>query len=319
MTGVLFRGTLLILLLPCLSIYLATVAAGTANRHHTRELPRLNPWHDEGGTLWPAELLDSFECEACELVMEEVIELVNANRSMGETRFHYEMDEACLRNFEPWLAGYCMYPLDQDALNLYQAVVLRNATKVVCTDMGYCSSKERPGIETVTRNGQKSTSRPRLKSTLQSTISATPVDEGFTFAVLSDIHINDHTPLTKSAISKINSLISKENIKFAIITGDITNSAMPQQWSEAKTILDSPRFLMCPFWAITTCGVTTPPTNSPTRLETPSSPARLVPSSTAPLPSRRRASFTTTKPASIRTRTSSPGSKTGNCVTGALS
>jgi len=44
--------------------------------------------------------------------------------------------------------------------------------------------------------------------------------------------------LSQVAIDKINSLIAKEDIRFVIITGDITDSGMPFQWAKAKSLLD---------------------------------------------------------------------------------
>merc|ERR1712000_513909 len=44
--------------------------------------------------------------------------------------------------------------------------------------------------------------------------------------------------LANEAVSSINSKIVSDNIKFVIITGDISNSALPEQFTQAKEILD---------------------------------------------------------------------------------
>jgi 3',5'-cyclic AMP phosphodiesterase CpdA len=40
------------------------------------------------------------------------------------------------------------------------------------------------------------------------------------------------------SVKKINDLVRVENIKYVIITGDITNSATVQQYQDLKNILD---------------------------------------------------------------------------------
>jgi len=71
----------------------------------------------------------------------------------------------------------------------------------------------------------------------------------YSFALLSDIHIGDTevdaVALATGAVSTINSMVSKYNIKFVFITGDLTNTALPDQWSEVRSILDE---LIIPYY-----------------------------------------------------------------------
>eukprot|EP01095_Lingulamoeba_sp_RSL-Kostka_P011989 TRINITY_DN467_c5_g2_i2.p1 TRINITY_DN467_c5_g2~~TRINITY_DN467_c5_g2_i2.p1 ORF type:complete len:277 (+),score=57.36 TRINITY_DN467_c5_g2_i2:111-941(+) len=66
-------------------------------------------------------------------------------------------------------------------------------------------------------------------------------ESSYSIAVISDMHIGEspkQTTLAEECVTKINSLIEKNNIKFVIITGDLSNSALPKQFLEAKSILD---------------------------------------------------------------------------------
>jgi len=71
--------------------------------------------------------------------------------------------------------------------------------------------------------------------------------------VISDTHIGEQMPndyttwLTQVTVAKINSLVKSENIKMVFITGDITNSAMPEQWTKAKSLYDK---LIVPYFPI---------------------------------------------------------------------
>jgi hypothetical protein len=189
----------------------------------------------------------TFECEACEIVLKEVVEIVKANKSISVTEFHREMDDSCERNFDPWLASYCMYELDPNALVLYEAIVKRGSTETACAEIGttlipfyhlrllifitgYCS-KEEEQVLRYPKEAHQTLPPSKEKA----------VTNNWSFVVLSDIHVGDTARagmLDQLAINKINNLIAKENIKFVIITGDITNSAMPQQWLHAKALLD---------------------------------------------------------------------------------
>ena len=70
----------------------------------------------------------------------------------------------------------------------------------------------------------------------------TCIESEYTFVVLSDMHIGEseeQTQLAQDAIAKINSMVSSNNIKFVLITGDISNTALPKQFEDAKSILDT--------------------------------------------------------------------------------
>ncbi len=63
---------------------------------------------DGGGHLAPSP---SWECDVCEELVKEIVPILNYNRSMGETQFHREMDDLCVRFFadDGWLIGFCQY------------------------------------------------------------------------------------------------------------------------------------------------------------------------------------------------------------------
>jgi hypothetical protein len=62
----------------------------------------------KGGHLAPSP---SWECDVCEELVKEIVPILNYNRSMGETQFHREMDDLCVRFFadDGWLIGFCQY------------------------------------------------------------------------------------------------------------------------------------------------------------------------------------------------------------------
>ena len=43
----------------------------------------------------------------------------------------------------------------------------------------------------------------------------------------------------QTTVAKINSLVSEKNIKYVFITGDVTNTALPEQYATARKLLDS--------------------------------------------------------------------------------
>ena len=54
----------------------------------------------------------------------------------------------------------------------------------------------------------------------------------YSFAVLSDMHIGEssqQTQLAQEAVAAINKKVASLDIRFVVITGDISNSAQPQQ------------------------------------------------------------------------------------------
>jgi 3',5'-cyclic AMP phosphodiesterase CpdA len=74
----------------------------------------------------------------------------------------------------------------------------------------------------------------------------------WTFAILSDIHIGDAggpivIDLAYRAVNKINELAPYKNTQLVFITGDLSNSALPDQLKEVKTILDS---LVVPYFPV---------------------------------------------------------------------
>ena len=56
--------------------------------------------------------------------------------------------------------------------------------------------------------------------------------DDYSFAVLSDMHIGEsayQSQLAQEAVAAINKKVSTNDIRFVIITGDISNSALPEQ------------------------------------------------------------------------------------------
>eukprot|EP00026_Physarum_polycephalum_P005020 Phypoly_transcript_05046.p1 GENE.Phypoly_transcript_05046~~Phypoly_transcript_05046.p1 ORF type:complete len:627 (+),score=93.59 Phypoly_transcript_05046:120-2000(+) len=76
-------------------------------------------------------------------------------------------------------------------------------------------------------------------------------EEGaFNFVVLSDLHIGESseaTNLSQIAIDTVNSIVKEKDISFVIITGDITSSALPEEYELARQMLDS---LTVPYYPI---------------------------------------------------------------------
>lgn len=188
----------------------------------------------EGGHLAPSP---SWECDVCEELVKEIVPILNYNRSMGETQFHREMDDLCVRFFadDGWLIGFCQYIVDSNGLEFYEIIVKRQQPQQACALLGYCDQQQRtPGEEReVKQQSARAGPRHNQDQELQS--------DAWAFVVSSDMHIgqeSDNAPwLNRVAIEKINNLTRQENIKMVFITGDITNSAMPEQWTKAKEVL----------------------------------------------------------------------------------
>eukprot|EP01096_Ripella_sp_DP13-Kostka_P006738 TRINITY_DN2434_c0_g1_i2.p1 TRINITY_DN2434_c0_g1~~TRINITY_DN2434_c0_g1_i2.p1 ORF type:complete len:363 (+),score=106.77 TRINITY_DN2434_c0_g1_i2:63-1091(+) len=72
--------------------------------------------------------------------------------------------------------------------------------------------------------------------------SVPPDDDDYYIAVLSDIHIGAGETvyqLAVNAIAAINALITTTDLRFVIITGDLTNSALPEQFQQVRALLDT--------------------------------------------------------------------------------
>jgi len=191
----------------------------------------------EGASPWP-----SFECEVCEALMPEIEAIVNENRSISETVFHAQVDGLCDTFFsDGWLSSYCQYWVDQNALELYDIFVKRQNVTDTCIWLEACPSRA------VSNNKAK----PLRGTRSQNNQNELKVDNNtYSFIVISDMHIgqdNHVVWLMEQAVTKINKLISTENIKFAFVTGDITSSAMPKQWKQARALLDT---LKIPYFPI---------------------------------------------------------------------
>ena len=66
--------------------------------------------------------------------------------------------------------------------------------------------------------------------------------DDYSFVVLSDMHIGEsslQTELAQEVVTAINAKVTRDNIRFVIITGDVSNTAQPAQLNEAKEILDN--------------------------------------------------------------------------------
>lgn len=62
--------------------------------------------------------------------------------------------------------------------------------------------------------------------------------DDYSIAIMSDMHIGEsayQTQLAQEAVAAINSKISLDDIRFVIITGDISNSALPEQMQGNRT------------------------------------------------------------------------------------
>jgi hypothetical protein len=183
----------------------------------------------EDSSPWP-----SFECEVCEALVPEIEAIVNENSSIGETAFHAQVDALCDTFFvDSWISAYCQYWVDENALELYEIFVKRQNVTDTCIWLGACSSR-------AARNKAKP-----LSGSISHKQNGLKVDNSsYSFIVISDMHIGQDNYvvwLMEQAVAKINGLISKENIKFAFVTGDITNTAMPNQWKQARALLDTLR------------------------------------------------------------------------------
>ena len=69
-------------------------------------------------------------------MVKELVAYLNDSEEMGETAFHQEADEACLRLFDEWLAGFCMYPIDEGIIQFYDVFVKKKNPQLACQALG---------------------------------------------------------------------------------------------------------------------------------------------------------------------------------------
>lgn len=117
------------LLLAFLLMHLASSSLADESAVHSELNPQPQLHEGEGGggghpdgqphLMQPTP---TWECDVCELLIEEVVPILKVNSSMGETAFHREMDDLCVSLFshDPWLIGFC------------QSVVRRNLISWFC-------------------------------------------------------------------------------------------------------------------------------------------------------------------------------------------
>jgi len=154
---------------------------------------------------------------------------VAENQTVGFTPFHASADDVCSGTFsDQWLVGYCQFWVDNNCLELYSLLVERGNPELACKDLNACPSSTTP------QGGDK----------IEVLAEREEEEFDYSFVVLSDTHMGQGSYttytnwLTTVSIDKVNSLVESEKIRFVFITGDITDSAMPYQWKEAKREFD---------------------------------------------------------------------------------
>jgi hypothetical protein len=205
------------------------------------QLATVPPFAAACGTPRPA--LD-LPCDMCEAVVGVAETFLHSN-DHNETAFHRVIDAACedASAGSEWVAVYCMYEVDMNTWTIYDALVLGRSAADVCASLGYCPSPARPEPESVA-DWAKAAAAAELQSTKLDHDADAEDEDWYRIAVISDTHIGQHTGLEyvtwllDQAVDKINERRVADRIRLVVITGDVTDSAMPFMWQTARRSLD---------------------------------------------------------------------------------
>jgi len=136
--------TLVVVLLLCAALYISA-APFRDYKADQKEIyfPLHNPQrlsNQKLVTAYDPQPEASFECEACDLVVKELVAYLNESGDVGETVFHQQADAICEEAFDEWLSGFCQYVIDGNILQLYEVIVEKKNPEIACQLIGkqYC-------------------------------------------------------------------------------------------------------------------------------------------------------------------------------------
>ena len=188
-------------------------------------------------------------CDMCMAVV-GVAESFLHSDDRNETAFHRVIDGACSEASagSEWVAVYCMYEVDMNVWAIYDALVLGRSAEDVCTMLSYCAAEDGHASSSPPSSPPRKDGRAPQGRRLEGGPEAEVGDENdagwYRIAVISDTHIGQHTGLEyvtwllDQAVDRINERAAADRIRLVVITGDVTDSAMPFMWQTARRSLD---------------------------------------------------------------------------------